>query len=144
NDSKIYYGIYQVYKSMEEYEKQNNFKYDFIIRVRPDYVIEKNDIKIEDLHLLELNDIYDARYFCGLDGSLQIGRRNAMEIYMKTWAYAKENKENPYFNTFLKNFPQTCMSPGNGFLSHYFLSQWVDFLKLRVVKMNIKFSYLNN
>ncbi|ECQ6619058.1 sugar transferase, partial [Campylobacter jejuni] len=142
NDSKIYYGIYQVYKSMEEYEKQNNFKYDFIIRVRPDYVIEKNDIKIEDLHLLELNDIYDARYFCGLDGSLQIGRRNAMEIYMKTWAYAKENKENPYFNTFLKNFPQTCMSPGNGFLSHYFLSQWVDFLKLRVVKMNIKFSYL--
>ncbi|ECK2543885.1 sugar transferase, partial [Campylobacter jejuni] len=144
NDSKIYYGIYQVYKAMEEYEKQNNFKYDFIVRVRPDYIIEKNDIKIEDLHLLELNDIYDARYFCGLDGSLQIGRRSAMEIYMKTWVYAKENKENPYFNTYLKHFPQTCMSPGNGFLSHYVLSQWTDFLKLKVVKMNIKFSHLNH
>lgn len=144
NDSKIYYGIYKVYKAMEEYEKQNNFKYDFVVRVRPDYVIEKNDIKIEDLHLLELNDIYDTRYFCGLDGSLQIGRRNAMEIYMKTWIYAKENKENPYFNPYLKYFPQTCMSPGSGFLSHYVLSQWTDFLKLRVVKMNIKFSHLNN
>ncbi|HEC1890306.1 sugar transferase [Campylobacter sp. US18a] len=144
NDSKIYYGIYQVYKAMEEYEKQNNFKYDFVVRVRPDYVIEKNDIKIEDLHLLELNDIYDTRYFCGLDGSLQIGRRSAMEIYMKTWIYARENKENPYFNVYLKYFPQTCMSSGSGFLSHYVLSQWTDFLKLRVVKMNIKFSHLNN
>ncbi|HDZ4994596.1 TPA: sugar transferase [Campylobacter jejuni] len=144
NDSKIYYGIYQVYKSMEEYEKQNNFKYDFVVRVRPDYIIEKNDIKIEDLHLLELNDIYDARYFCGLDGSLQIGRRSAMEIYMKTWVYAKENKENPNFNVCLKYFPQTCMSAGTGFLSHYVLSQWTDFLKLRVVNMNIKFSHLNN
>ncbi|RTI79835.1 sugar transferase [Campylobacter jejuni] len=144
NDSKIYYGIYQVYKSMEEYERQNNFKYDFVIRIRPDYIIEKNDINIEDLHSLELNEIYDMRYFCGLDGSLQIGRRNAMENYMKTWEYAKENQKNLYFNSNLKNYPQTCMSPGTGFLSHYILSQWVDFLKLKVIKMNIKFSHLND
>ncbi|WP_373447859.1 sugar transferase [Campylobacter bilis] len=143
NDSKIYYGIYQVYKSMEEYEKQNNFKYDFIVRIRSDYIIVNNDIKIEDLHLLELNEIYDARYNCGIDGSLEIGRRNAMENYMKTWIYAKENKQNIYFHSCLKNFPTTCMSPGTGFLSHYILSQWVDFLKLRVIKMNIKFSHIN-
>lgn len=143
NDSKQFYGIYQVYKAMEEYEKQKNFKYDFIVRVRPDYIIEKNDIKIEDLHLLELNEIYSLRGSAGLDDSLEIGRRNAMEVFMKTWIYAKENKENPYFNSNLKNYPQTCMSPGTGFLSHYILSQWVDFLKLRVIKLDIQSSYIN-
>ncbi|EIQ0155568.1 sugar transferase, partial [Campylobacter coli] len=144
NDSKQFYGIYQVYNVMEEYEKQNNFKYDFIVRVRPDYIIEKNNIKIEDLHLLELNEIYSLRGSAGLDDSLEIGRRSAMEVFMKTWVYAKENKENPYFNTYLKHFPQTCMSPGNGFLSHYVLSQWMDFLKLRVIKLDIQSSYVNN
>ncbi|HFJ2258788.1 TPA: sugar transferase [Campylobacter jejuni] len=141
NDSKQFYGIYQVYNVMEEYEKQNNFKYDFIVRVRPDYIIEKNNIKIEDLHLLELNEIYSLRGSAGLDDSLEIGRRSAMEVFMKTWVYAKEN---PYFNTYLKHFPQTCMSPGNGFLSHYVLSQWMDFLKLRVIKLDIQSSYVNN
>ncbi|MCW1552123.1 sugar transferase, partial [Campylobacter jejuni] len=72
NDSKQFYGIYQVYNVMEEYEKQNNFKYDFIVRVRPDY-IKKNNIKIEDLHLLELNEIYSLRGSAGLDDSLEIG-----------------------------------------------------------------------
>lgn len=144
NDSKQFYGIYQVYNVMEEYEKQNNFKYDFIVRVRPDYIIEKNNIKIEDLHLLELNEIYSLRGSAGLDDSLEIGRRNAMEVFMKTWIYAKENKENPCFNVCLKKFPQTCMSPGNGFLSHYVLSQWMDFLKLRVIKLDIQSSYVNN
>lgn len=115
NDSKIYYEIYQVYKSMEEYERQNNFKYDFVIRIRSDYIIETNDINIEDLHLLELNEIYDFRGIAGLDGSLQIGRRNVMENYMKTWVYAKENQKNLYFNSNLKNYPQTCMSPRTGF-----------------------------
>ncbi|ECP6146499.1 sugar transferase [Campylobacter jejuni] len=143
NDSKQYYGIYQVYKSMEEYEKQNNFKYDFIIRARTDFIIEKNNASIEDLHSLEANDIYSLRYSCGLGDNLEIGRRNAMENYMRTWMYVSENKENPYFNSNLKNYPQTCMSPGTGFLSHYILSQWVDFLKLRVIKLDIQSSYIN-
>lgn len=38
-----------------------------------------------------------------------------------------KKKENPYFDSNLKNYPRTCMSSGAGFLSHYILSQWVDF-----------------
>ncbi|EIZ0998506.1 sugar transferase, partial [Campylobacter coli] len=144
NDSKIYYGIYQVYKNMEEYERQNNFKYDFVIRMRTDFSIVNNDITMEDLHLLELNEVYSARYYFGIDGSLEIGRRCAMENYMKTWLHIKENQSNPIFASCFKYFPMTCMSPGNGFLSHYILSQWFDFLKLRVVKMNISFSYISD
>lgn len=142
NDSKIYYGIYQVFGLLENYELLNNFKYDFIIRIRSDYKILRNCITYNDLHKLGLNEIYSARYNCGIDGSLEIGRRNAMEIYMNTWKYIPLNKNNPYFKGCFEKFPITCMST-SGFLSHYILSQWIEYLGLRVVKLDIKFSHLN-
>lgn len=73
------------------------FKYDFIIRARTDYIIEKNNVNVENLHSLELNEIYSLRGSSGLGDSLEIGRRNAMENYMKTWMYVSEKKRKSLF-----------------------------------------------
>ncbi|EIY6495416.1 sugar transferase [Campylobacter lari] len=143
NDSKIYYGIYQVFRLLEEYEIQNNFKYDFIIRVRSDYKIVKNHITYDDLHKLGLNEIYSARYNCGIDGSLEIGRRSAMDTYMNTWHHISLNKNIPFFKGCFEKYPMTCMST-SGFLSHYILSQWIEYLGLRVVRLDIEFTHINH
>lgn len=51
NNSKLNYGIFRAFELMEEYEKQNNFKYDFVIRLRPDAKY------ITNLDLKRLNEV---------------------------------------------------------------------------------------
>lgn len=66
---------------MEEYEKENNIKYDYVIRIRPDCNFAEV-INIEDLLRLEVNEIYIAHHL-HMNGrvgdSFSCGKREAME-----------------------------------------------------------------
>ncbi|ECR1819930.1 capsular biosynthesis protein, partial [Campylobacter jejuni] len=99
NNSKLNYGIFRAFELMEEYEKQNNFKYDFVIRLRPDAKY------ITNLDLKRLNEVNNGElalkifpYQSGTPKDFAVyGRRNTMEVYSKIWYYAFFNKDFDFF-----------------------------------------------
>lgn len=141
NNSKMFYGYYQVYNVLEEYEKKEGIEYDFIIRLRPDYKL-KSDSFLTSMQQLGFNEIAMLRGVAGLGDAFEVGRKYAMQVYMNSWRYIKNNIENEFFNASFKDYPVNCMGY-NGILSHYILSDWVSFLKLRVVNLGNINSFIN-
>ncbi|EGO0810586.1 hypothetical protein ITK70_001558, partial [Campylobacter lari] len=90
------YGLYRVSNAIEEYEIKNSIKYDFIIRIRPDVVLD-DVIYMDDLLDLKFNQIV------GLPGpELFYGRRDCMLSILK-------NSFNNYYDIY------TCMDSFNIF-----------------------------
>ena len=53
--SKMWCNIYNANKLREEYEEENNFKYDYVFRLRPDFFFLRT-LKSIDLNLKEMDD----------------------------------------------------------------------------------------
>ncbi|MCW1359926.1 hypothetical protein [Campylobacter sp. CCS1377] len=99
NNSKLNYGVCRAFELMEEYEKRNDFKYDFVIRLRPDakYVSELSLDKLNNVKNNELA-LKVFEYQNGTPKDFVVyGRRNTMEIYSKIWNYAFLNKHFDFF-----------------------------------------------
>ncbi|EOH0219208.1 hypothetical protein ACLJ28_000968, partial [Campylobacter coli] len=104
--TKLYYGCFRVFELMEEYEKENNIKYDYVIRIRPDCNFAEV-INIEDLLRLEVNEIYIAHHL-HMNGrvgdSFSCGKREAMEKLLLMWKRAEFNKQMQEFVSYPKKF----------------------------------------
>lgn len=56
NQAKMFYGIYAATQLMRQYERENEFEYDYVIRARPDYPIV-TEIAPDYLKNLQYNEI---------------------------------------------------------------------------------------
>ncbi|MGH2267801.1 hypothetical protein [Campylobacter taeniopygiae] len=114
NKSKMWYGIYRSYQLLCEYEKENNFKYDFIVATRPDRDHD-GELKIERLEVLNSNEILELQGGIGPSGEKFAGPRESMRLWMSIWEYARLNKEMSFFS----DFPVLKISP------HQLLHHWL-------------------
>ncbi|OEX15699.1 hypothetical protein A0M51_02680, partial [Campylobacter jejuni] len=104
--TKLYYGCFRVFELMEEYEKENNIKYDYVIRIRPDCNFAEV-INIEDLLRLEDDEIYIAHHLHmngRVSDSFSCGKRGAMEKLLLMWKRAEFNKQMQEFVSYPKKF----------------------------------------
>ncbi|ECR2004517.1 capsular biosynthesis protein, partial [Campylobacter jejuni] len=124
NASKIWYSNYQLLKSLVQYEAENNFQYDFIIKVRPDveYNINFSIDKLEKLYINDLMIKHHESLYGGLNDNFAAGRRGAMEIYLSLWKYGFLNKSIDFF----KNFP-------NFNSAHNLLQQFCSLMKINCI-----------
>ncbi|HEB9325612.1 TPA: hypothetical protein RZK34_001648 [Campylobacter jejuni] len=124
NVSKVWYSNYQLLKSVIQYEAENNFQYDFIIKVRPDveYNINFSIDKLEKLYINDLMIKHHESLYGGLNDNFAAGRRGAMEIYLSLWKYGFLNKSIDFF----KNFP-------NFNSAHNLLQQFCSLMKINCI-----------
>lgn len=136
NRSKMWYGIYRNYQLLCEYERENNFKYDFIVATRPDRDHE-GQLKIESLEVLNSNEILELQGYLGPAGEKFAGPRESMRLWMSIWEYAQLNKRLFFFN----DFPILKISP------HQLLHYWLIFNGIKCYPLynkNFKFKDFNN
>ncbi|HEB9342879.1 TPA: hypothetical protein RZK37_001165 [Campylobacter coli] len=128
NNSKLHYGVYKAFKLMEEYEKQNGLKYDFVIRVRPDAKYISN-LDLEKLQQLSNNELAlnFFEYQSGTPKDFAVyGRRNTMEIYSKIWEYS-------FFNKAFDFFAKTPIELHN----HHVSRNWILLNDFQITQTNI-------
>jgi len=99
------YGIEQSYLMMENYEKENNITFDYILRVRND-VIFKEPI-ILDTFSLDKIIVPNFHYWIGINDRFAVGNREAMITYMHMYSniykISKSNLKQNNTPLFLKN-----------------------------------------
>ena len=74
----LYYGFYKVIQLKNEYEIENNIKYDVVIKLRPDILFPLNRSLQTDLN--QFNQDPSAIYSCRADDFYQIGSSDNMNI----------------------------------------------------------------
>ncbi|MCV3339970.1 hypothetical protein L8W66_03785, partial [Campylobacter lari] len=91
NMFKMWYGIHKVFSLMQKYENENNIRYDYIIRIRPDILVE-NKITKHSLFNVRFDSIELIRnYVSGLPHDLYaFGTRSVMEHYMNFWEISND------------------------------------------------------
>lgn len=102
NVIKQYYGNYNLYKMINKFELENNFLYDYVIKIRPD-MLECSRLKLDDLSNLSCMDICVSHYpgFGSLDDAFAAGKRNSMMLYLSFYDFMQKYKYLP----FLKEYP---------------------------------------
>jgi hypothetical protein len=79
--SPLWASFYESIKLKQKYEKENGFKYDYVVKIRPDVVFEKssaNGLK-ETIEMLE--ETKDKRIaICNLDHSWTVDRENSDDV----------------------------------------------------------------
>jgi hypothetical protein len=100
NDTKlIYYQLKQfqsVFNIVEEYEKNNNMTFDYVMRLRPDLEI-KSIFNWKSLGEFIITPSED--HFRGYNDRFAIGPRNLMEIYMNRLDYWFSENDDINFTT---------------------------------------------
>lgn len=103
--SKQYYALYQVYQEMMQYEKNNNIRYDIVIRIRPDIKLSAKGVIKNIVDNLKINEVITGGFGkIGSDDSFLIGCRNSIKNLFLLWENAKNNYV-PYIN--FPNFDDT-------------------------------------
>ncbi|EGJ2905411.1 hypothetical protein LR900_001509, partial [Campylobacter lari] len=125
--SKFFYALFKVFSLMQKYENENNIRYDYIIRIRPD-IGYFNAINIEDIKHLEFNQIIVNNNPGGLDDNFLCGHYEAMSKFMNLWNKAEINKQ---FYPFEK-YPEI-----NTDRLHYWLVDWLAICGISTVRPNI-------
>ena len=99
---KMYYANHKAKELIIEHENKNNFKYDYIIRIRPDTF--PRNIDLADLSKLRENEIACHSWSAGIDDKVYYGRRNEMMKYLSLYEYGKKDDFNFHINAFSKPF----------------------------------------
>ncbi len=98
NQIKMFYGMWKVFDTLKGYEEENNFKYDYIIRVRPDLII-KNGVSVESLSLLSHDEIGVPTSFYGIQDMVFYAPRFSYEQTIDIFKPMLENKKlSPFIN----------------------------------------------
>ena len=85
-----YYKLYKCYNLMVDYENKNNFKYDIIIRSRPDLCLTNlNNYDIRSFNLS--NNLYCYNYGISICPCWAIGNRFIMDKYCNYFLYISQN-----------------------------------------------------
>ena len=153
-----YYSFGEVYNLMEAYESRNSFKYDVVIRVRTDYII--NGIDIHDLINFKTLHVPTIKVACGNVVEKILHKKNVNltkfnESFYKTSHIARG--ENPWYDDWNLGLPRLrdhlwCYNrPGADiFIQKYWLYYFLVFIHdylnipLHIVKWPEIFSYMSN
>jgi len=100
----MYYDIYSCNKLKKQYEKINNIKYDCVIRLRPDGILN-NKIKESDFN--NLDKVYVNK--CGtpntwVDDTFAFSSSENMDLYSNTYLYLAE-----FYNIEQSLHPETML-----------------------------------
>ena len=85
NQARMFYKVQRCFELMTNYEQREGFQYDYVIRIRPDFVF------MEDLAMRELSELasdevrVDRVYPVGPSDMFAVGRRRPMEIAAQLW-----------------------------------------------------------
>ncbi|WP_290880253.1 hypothetical protein [Helicobacter sp.] len=101
NISKMFYGFYKSLCLMQEFEKENGFEYDFVIRARPDFHFPFS-ITLEELESIQQQEIINTYCNTGVSDTFFCGRRHTMSIVCQLWSFASLNQHLPMFKDFPK------------------------------------------
>lgn len=86
NQVKMFYGIYRCFKLVKRYEVENNFQYDYIIRLRADTVVKENHISLEHLYSLDDHSVaVHAGSGWGISDGFFYTTRGAYEKIANLW-----------------------------------------------------------
>lgn len=108
----MYSRIYKCNKLKQEYELDNKFKYDIVIRLRPDIIIKEKiplaiieNIKQNTIYYPSINkyDILTSNSFIGITDQFALGDSNSMNTYANIYNFIY-----PEYINFLKNKKVTC------------------------------------
>ncbi|HEG3988643.1 TPA: hypothetical protein SC691_001821, partial [Campylobacter coli] len=125
--SKFFYALFKVFDLMQKYENENNIRYDYIVRIRPD-IGYFNPISIDDIKCLDFNQIIVNNNPGGLDDNFLCGHYEAMSKFMNLWNNARINKK---FYPFEK-YPEIDTSR-----LHYWLVDWLAVCGITTVRPKV-------
>ncbi|MBX7546155.1 hypothetical protein K4G58_07455, partial [Helicobacter sp. Faydin-H64] len=137
NTIKMFYGYAKVLELLENYEKENEIKYDFLIRIRPDMRYEFP--KREKILTLKQKEVACNLYTWGLNDMIEIGHSKDLKAYLNTLNLAKIRTDLPYFREYPKAILNT---PNTPFLSHGYL--FFYFISLGLIPVNLGAKFQRN
>lgn len=137
NSAKMFYGFWQVCKLLLDYEKRNNFYYDYIIILRPDKKYFRK-FDLEFIKKLQDNEIVYEGSNRAAGDTWFYGKRYAMVEFLSSFEKANKYKHLIFF----KYFPQGICCAPIGYLSHHILSNYIPFIGLKSNYAN-NLKYLN-
>ncbi len=149
NNFKMAFNAYKVFSLLEQYEKENNIKYDFVFMIRPDSepVFDEQLNLYDELNRLKSDEIVDMITRTGNGLGNIYGTREAIEVYSSIYMN---------FATFLTNrslygyqgsdlnsnvSKKDMISLSLSF--HDLAFRWLSYNGLIIVKGNIKFDFFN-
>lgn len=108
NIKAMWFKLYKLYKLCSLYQDDNNIKYDWIIRLRPDiYLYSFIDLLTLDKLKLHIPNAFKSTDPLYLNDEIAIGTPNIMDIYFSLYLRFKElqnNKELEYGPHFFKYY----------------------------------------
>ncbi|MDO4674671.1 hypothetical protein [Campylobacter sp.] len=131
NCQKMWYGKYRLLQLLEEHEQKNGFKYDFIINLRPDGILE-NHATLEHFERMLPMDLSVSLGTEGVNDCALAGRTEAMKIFLSTWKIALENTHLPLFS-------DAPFIMGTHYMPHFLFMK----LGIRIIKPFLSLDILN-
>jgi len=108
NQIKMFYGIYKSIDIMRDYEKNNNIKYDYIIRSRPDIGLFE-ELSFEALNKLEINEILTDFFSYGPQDQFFAGNAENMIYMSNIWKEILDKKSITIYKEFPKIYAHVLM-----------------------------------
>ncbi|WP_341463887.1 hypothetical protein, partial [Campylobacter lanienae] len=101
HNSKLYYGLYSTFKTMESYEYNTKALYDIVIISRVD--VRPHSIDIDNINNIQPNEIADGFMSWGSGSGCFVGHREAVKNYISIWDNKEIIKSNEFINAFGNN-----------------------------------------
>lgn len=96
NQVKMFYGIHRAFDMMQNFERENNFKYDYVIRVRPDLFIV-NELSIENMKSVNFSELAVSTSDVGIADGVFYATRETYESIVDIWnEIMKSNQLSPF------------------------------------------------
>jgi hypothetical protein len=104
----LFYKMFKCNQLKSQYEKENNFEYDIVIKYRPDLKLNRYLPSFDRWDIKEHNVVYmeaDLLPSLAIQASdkLAFGNSKAMDIYSSVWRHLRQYWESPIGKTFHTN-----------------------------------------
>lgn len=128
NQILMLYGMHKCFELMSDYEATNNFRYDYVIRVRPDNIVF-SPLDFNKIKKINANEVSVNLYSHGVADDMFYAERNTYEKMISIWSRIKGNNG-------INIFPKIP-----NFHAHNFLYLWMLECGLNVRKFEIDRTY---
>ncbi|EAL5903380.1 hypothetical protein DSE64_07640 [Campylobacter lari] len=149
NNFKMAFNAYKVFTLLEEYEKENNIKYDFVFMIRSDSEpVFSEQLNLHDeLKRLRSNEIADIVTRTGNGLGNIYGSRDVIKIYSSIYTNFKTFLTNRSLYGY-KGLDLNSIASKKDMASltlsfHDLAFRWLSYNGLIIVKGNIKFDFFN-
>lgn len=97
NQARMFYKVNRCFDLMASHEKREGFEYDYVIRIRPDFIV-KEKLTLDELAPLAPDEVrVDWAGEVGPSDMFAVGHRSAMETYSQLWhTMLASNRVSPF------------------------------------------------